>query len=135
MPKSIEDYCGIIKAQNKLLAKHIGNDAHLFVSTLNDCVDKILKLHQEELRENNKSKCENIVFIKPFRKEKIIVDYFGLNFMFRNDRIAFYENEDMRFCFDKKVIRVLLFDAQNKELKRKVQDYFYEKQWRRKNNI
>lgn len=135
MQKTIEDYCEIIKAQNKLLAKHIGNDAHLFVSTLDDCVDKILKLHQEEIRENNKSTCENLIFIKPFRKEKVIVDHFGLNFMFKNDRTVFYESDDMRFCFDRKVIRVLLFDTQNKELKKRVQEYFYEKQWRKKNNV
>lgn len=50
--------------------------------------------------------------------------------MFTNDRASIYENDDVRFCFDKKVIRVLLYDNSNKELKNKIQDYFYEKRWK-----
>lgn len=75
---------------------------------------------------------EILLFRKPFFfKINRVVDDFNLNFVFKNYRTTIYENEDMRFCFDKKVIRVRLYDS-NKDLRRKVQDYFYEKHWRRK---
>lgn len=83
------------------------------------------------VKEESKPICENLVFTKPlfFNKETVISE-FGLKHEFTNNRTSIYENDDVRFCFDKKVIRVLLYDGNNKELKHKIQDYFYEKKWR-----
>lgn len=96
--------------------------------------DEVVELISEfvsELEEKEEGKCEHLIFTRPFLfKEKIAIDEFGLNFVFQNDRTAIYENDDVRFSFDKKVIRVLLYDGRNKELKRRIQDYFYEKQWK-----
>ena len=83
------------------------------------------------VKEETKSTYENFVFTKPYflKKEKVI-DEFSLKHVFTNDRASIYENDDVRFCFDKKVIRVLLYDNNNKELKKRIQDYFYEKRWK-----
>ena len=83
------------------------------------------------VKEETKSMYENLVFTKPYflNKEKVI-DEFSLKHVFTNDRASIYENDDVRFCFDKKVIRVLLYDNSNKELKKRIQDYFYEKRWK-----
>ena len=83
------------------------------------------------VKEETKSTYENCVFTKPYflKKEKVI-DEFSLKHVFTNDRASIYENDDVRFCFDKKVIRVLLYDNSNKELKKRIQDYFYEKRWK-----
>ena len=95
--------------------------------------DEVVELISEfvsELEGKEESKCEHLIFTRPFLfKEKMAIDEFGLNFVFQNDRTAIYENDDVRFSFDKKVIRVLLYDGRNKELNR-IQDYFYEKQWK-----
>lgn len=42
---TIEECCGMIKSQNKLLAKYIGNDEHLFIVTLDMLADRILELN------------------------------------------------------------------------------------------
>lgn len=83
------------------------------------------------VKEQIKSTYENLVFTKPyFLKKEKVVNEFGLKHVFTNNRTSIYENEDARFCFDKKVIRVLLYDNGNKELKSRIQDYFYEKRWK-----
>lgn len=96
-----------------------------------DEVVELISEFVEALDKKEESKCEHLLFTKPFLfKEKLAVDEFNLNFVFESDRTVIYENDDVRFCFDKKVIRVLLYDGSNKELKRRIQDYFYEKQWK-----
>lgn len=83
------------------------------------------------VKEETKPTCENLVFVKPhFLKKEAVIAEFDLKHEFTNSRISIYENDDVRFCFDKKFIRVLLYDGKNKELKRRIQDYFYEKQWK-----
>ena len=79
-----------------------------------------------------KPKSEYLLFTKPlFLKKYVVINEFNLKFVFENDRTAIYENDDVQFSFDKKVIRVLLYDSNNNELKNKIQDYFYEKKWKR----
>lgn len=47
---TIEECCGMIKSQNRLLAKYIENDEHLFITTLDNLANRILELyHQNEL--------------------------------------------------------------------------------------
>lgn len=96
-----------------------------------DDVVSLISEFVEELDKKEESKCECLLFTKSFLfKERLAVDEFNLNFVFKNDRTAIYENDDVRFSFDKKVIRVLLYNGRNKELKHRIQDYFYEKQWK-----
>ena len=84
------------------------------------------------VKEETKPTYENLVFVKPhFLKKENVITEFDLKHEFTNNRTSIYENDDVRFCFDKKVIRVLLYDSSNKELKQKIQDYFYEKRWKR----
>ena len=79
------------------------------------------------MKEKEKYTTEVLLFRKPlFLKINRVVDDFNLNFVFKNHRTTIYENDNMRFCFDKKVIRVRLYDS-NKDLRRRIQDYFYEK--------
>lgn len=99
-----------------------------------DDVVSLISEFVEELDKKEESKCEWLLFTKSFLfKERLAVDEFNLNFVFKNDRTAIYENDDVRFSFDKKVIRVLLYNGRNKELKHRIQDYFYEKQWKQWN--
>lgn len=100
-----------------------------------DCDDKCdyaKVMKDKKILENklNEPKCEFLTFIKPFHKEKIIINEFGLNLVFKNKRTSIYENEDMRFSFDKNVVRVILYNDKNIELKQKIRNYFYEKQWK-----
>lgn len=83
------------------------------------------------VKKETKPTYENLVFVKPhFLKKETVIAEFDLKHEFTNNRTSIYENDDVRFCFDKKVIRVLLYDSSNKELKRKIQDYFYENRWK-----
>ena len=50
---SIEKCCRMIKAQTKLLAKHLGNEEHLFVDTYNRLADRILELYETEKEQKN----------------------------------------------------------------------------------
>ena len=78
----------------------------------------------------------NLIFVKPhFFKKGVVIDDFRLNKVFTNIRTSIYENEDVRFCFDKKIIRVYIYDCDNLDLKQKIQDYFYEKKWKRKDKF
>ena len=43
---TIEECCKMIKIQNRLLAKYIGNDELLFIITLNILADRILELSE-----------------------------------------------------------------------------------------
>lgn len=73
------------------------------------------------VKEEAKPTCENLVFVKPhFLKKETVIAEFDLKHEFTNNRTSIYENDDVRFCFDKKVIRVLLYDGRNKELKRRI---------------
>lgn len=84
-----------------------------------------------------KKETENVsgylVFARPwFLKIESIIKEFELNLVLKNNRTTIYENDNVQFSFDKKIIRVLLYDENNKKLKHRIQDYFYEKQWKRK---
>lgn len=54
--KTIEDCCNMIKGQNKILAKLLDDKNHIFVSTYESLVDRILELYREENELKNTEK-------------------------------------------------------------------------------
>lgn len=54
-----------------------------------------------------------------------VIHKFNLDYVLSNDRTSIYENSDMRLCFDKKLIRVMLFNNNNKILLEDLRNYFY----------
>lgn len=53
-----------------------------------------------------------------------IIDLFHLREILYNDRVRIYENNNMRFSFYNKVVRVLLFKKNDNDLN-KLYHYFY----------
>ena len=54
-----------------------------------------------------------------------MISRFNLHQILKNDRTSIYENDSARFSVDKKVVRVLLFDENNKNLLEQIRSYFY----------
>lgn len=69
-----------------------------------------------------------MVFERPSIKESVITKEFDLRFVLKNERTTIYENKDARFSFDKSVIRVMIYDGNNRKLTHRVEDYFYNEQ-------
>lgn len=67
---------------------------------------------------------KNCVFRKPSNSNDMI-HFFSLNKILTNSRTSIYENDQMRFSIDSRVVRVLIYDASNKELIEKIRTYFY----------
>ena len=44
--KTIEECCKMIRAQSRLLGKHIGNSEHIFVDSFVGLADRILELYK-----------------------------------------------------------------------------------------
>lgn len=55
---------------------------------------------------------------------KEVINTFHLEKILANERTSIYQNDEMRFSFDKKVLRVLIFDGE-KEKTEKLYKYFY----------
>lgn len=72
---------------------------------------------------------KNCVFVKPHYSEKNITENFGLEKILSNARTSIYQNDDMRLCIDKSVIRVLIFNNENVSLINRVYKYFYGEQY------
>ncbi len=56
---------------------------------------------------------------------KEMIHKFKLNKILSNSRTSIYENENMRFCIDSKVVRVLLYNGTDNKLLEQVRNYFY----------
>lgn len=54
-----------------------------------------------------------------------MIHTFNLSKVIKNTRTSVYQNKDVRFSIDQKVVRVLLYDDQNAELLEKIRCYFY----------
>lgn len=67
---------------------------------------------------------KNCVFQLP-SDSKDIITTFGLNEILTTTRTTIYENDKMRFCIDKNVVRVLIFDNTNAESLELLRCYFY----------
>lgn len=70
---------------------------------------------------------KSCVFHLPLDSDKTIHN-FKLKKILSNDRTSIYENESMRFSFDRKVLRVLIFDA-NEDKVNNLYNYFYGEQY------
>lgn len=71
---------------------------------------------------------KQFVFRKPpDAKVNNLRDKFSLIETLVNDRTCIWENDDVVFSIDKKVIRVFLYDGNNKNLIKNIKDFFYEK--------
>lgn len=66
---------------------------------------------------------KSCVFRLPLDSYKII-DKFNLKKVLINKRTSIYENENMRFSFDNKVLRVLIFN-EDENILNNLYDYFY----------
>lgn len=69
---------------------------------------------------------KNLIFIKPKNKENQIINDFNLQEVLKNDRTHIYQNKELRMSFDKEVIRVLVFNSEDKNLIETLEKYFYE---------
>lgn len=54
-----------------------------------------------------------------------IIKRFNLKKMISNDRTSIYQNNEMRFSFDRNVLRILVFDN-NETKKNELYNYFYQ---------
>lgn len=72
---------------------------------------------------------KNCIFVKPHDSEEKIAERFELKKILSNERTSMYQNDDMRVCIDKKVIRVLVFNNENTPLMDKIYNYFYGEQY------
>lgn len=68
---------------------------------------------------------KSCVFHLPLDSDKTI-DNFKLKKVLTNDRTSIYENDNMRFSFDSKVVRVLIFDV-NEDIINILYSYFYQR--------
>ena len=71
---------------------------------------------------------KTIVFCRPpcidFEK---LSNIFNLENTLHNDRTSIYENDEVMFSFDKKVVRVFLYNTNDKTLLKRIKEIFYEK--------
>lgn len=69
---------------------------------------------------------KQFVFRKPPNVEKSnFLNKFNLIETLNNDRTCIWENEEVVFSIDKKVIRVFLYDGNNKNLIQSIKEFFY----------
>lgn len=69
---------------------------------------------------------KQFVFRKPLNIEmNNLRNKFSLIETLKNDRTCIWENEDVVFSIDKRVIRVFLYDGNNKNLIKSIKEFFY----------
>ena len=68
---------------------------------------------------------KRFVFRLPEGSKDNIIHGFNLKERLSNERTSIYENKDMRFSIDKKIVRVIIFNGDDYELQNKIQKYFY----------
>lgn len=68
---------------------------------------------------------KSCVFQLPTNSKEKMINTFELKQVLSNNRTSIFQNEEMRFCIDKKVVRVVLFDKDNVVLLEKLRRYFY----------
>lgn len=66
---------------------------------------------------------KSFVFYSPLDSDKIIKK-FNLTKITSNERTSIYQNDKMRFSFDKKVLRILVFND-SKDITNTLYNYFY----------
>ena len=68
---------------------------------------------------------KNCVFQLPANSKENMINTFHLQHIVSNNRTSIFENNEMRFSIDAKVVRVVLFDGKNTSLLEKLKKYFY----------
>lgn len=63
------------------------------------------------------------------RKTNQLIYIFNLNKILSNHRTTIYENKKMRLSVDKEVIRIILFDDNDKTLLENLRNFFYGKRY------
>ena len=102
-----EKFCGGTKSQDEL--------------------EKVLVLPCIMINNVVKVGCINKVYTRDNIDVESVIRDFNLDFIHKSDRTIIYENKECRFSFDKSVVRVLIYDGLNKELSKKIDNYFYSK--------
>lgn len=74
---------------------------------------------------------KNCVFQLSTNSKENMIQTFDLHQITSNNRTSIFQNEEMRFCIDKKVVRVVLFDKDNEILLDKLRKYFYGEKYER----
>ena len=69
---------------------------------------------------------KSFIFQLPLDSNQVL-DKFKLKKIVSNERTTVYQNEKMRFSFDKCVLRILLFD---RDIIKNLYDYFYDEQYK-----
>lgn len=71
---------------------------------------------------------KQLLFARPPMLEKSVLEKkFDLTEVLNNDRTCILENEEVAFSIDKKVIRVFIYNAYDKNLQNTIEDFFYGK--------
>ena len=73
---------------------------------------------------NKEFTMKNYVFQMPLDRLTVI-KAFAVEKLIENDRTVIYQNKSLRMAFDKKVVRVLVFQ-EDETIERKLYRYFYE---------
>lgn len=73
---------------------------------------------------------KSYVFHLPKNSKEKIINAFNLKKIASSDTTDIFQNDDMRFSVEKKVIRVLLFDKNNVILLEKLRNYFYDEEYK-----
>lgn len=68
---------------------------------------------------------KRFVFRLPDGSRENIISTFNLKECLSNDRATIYENNEVRFSIDNKIIRVIVFDENNLDLQNNLKEFFY----------
>ena len=74
---------------------------------------------------------ERDVFLRPKDSKEEIAKRFKLKSIVKNQRAEIFQNDDMRFNVQNKVIYVTFFENENKTLIENVKNYFYGEEYER----
>lgn len=74
---------------------------------------------------------KNYVFNLPTSSKDNMVRKFDLQEICSNSRTSIWQNKEMRFCIDKRVVRVILFNENNEALLEKLRGYFYGEEYKK----
>lgn len=72
---------------------------------------------------------DNLFIFHLPEKPSEMIKKFNLHNIITNNRTSIFENDTARFSIDQKVVRVLLFDKNNKILLEEIRNYFYGEQY------
>lgn len=74
---------------------------------------------------------QDCVFQKKSHSKDNMIKTFNLQKILSNSRTDIFQTNEMRFCIDKKVVRIILYDKNNVALLEKLRNYFYGEEYER----